>query len=144
MLDKEQFRDSASIASWPLCPYDAIYEINEEQRVGAIARLKMLLPEECFIINGDIAKYSGSTKACAEDYCDQLVAHAYDVRFSGFSGAVMTPWQAMNTLYFVEDLFFVGYDATNLLTLPQLMSYLEQMEYDETTFYFGSITLVED
>lgn len=144
MLNKEQFRDSSSIANWALCPYDDIFEIGDEQRRGAIERLKMLLPEESFTINGDEMLYHGTTKACAEDYCDQLVAHAYDVRFSGFSGSVMTPWQAMNTLYFVSDLFFVGYDTTNLLTLPQLLSYLEQAGYGETTFYFGSVTLVED
>ena len=144
MLDKEQFRDSASIASWVFCPYNDVFEISEEERASAIERLKMLLPEDCFIINGEEMLYRGSTKACAKDYCDQLVAHAYDVRFSGFSGAVMTSWQAMNTLYFVDDLFFVGYDTTNLLSLPQLLAYLERAQYGETTFYFGSITLVED
>lgn len=144
MLDKEQFRDSSSIANWVFCPYDDVFEITEQERSSAIERLKMLLPEECFVINGDEMKYSGTTKACTEDYCDQLVAHAYDVRFSGFSGAVMTSWQAINTLYFMDDLFFVGFDTTNLLTLPQLLSYLERVGYGETTFYFGSITLVED
>ena len=144
MLDKEQFRYSSSIANWVFCPYDDVFEITEQERSSAIERLKMLLPEECFVINGDEMKYSGTTKACTEDYCDQLVAHAYDVRFSGFSGAVMTSWQAINTLYFMDDLFFVGFDTTNLLTLPQLLSYLERAGYGETTFYFGSITLVED
>ena len=144
MLDKEQLRDSSSIVEWVFCPYDNVFEISDKQRNDAIGRLKMLLPEECFTVNGDTMVYHGSTKACAEDYSDQLIAHAYDVRFSGFSGSVMTPWQAMNTLYFMDDLFFVGYDTTNLLTLPQLLSYLEQAGYGETTFYFGSVTLVED
>lgn len=144
MLDKEQLRDSESITNWHFCPYDAVYEIQESERRKAIERLKMLLPEECFSVNGEEMVYHGTTKACAEDYCDQLVAHAYDVRFSGFSGSVLTLWQAMNTLYFMDDLFFVGYDTTNLLTLPQLLAYLERAQYGETTFYFGSITLVED
>jgi len=144
MLNKEQFRDSASIANWHFCPYDDIFEIQESVRREAIVKLKTLLPEECFSINGDEMVYHGTTKACAEDYCDQLIAHAYDVRFSGFSGSVMSSWKALNTLYFIDDLFFVGYDTTNLLTLPQLLSYLEQVKYGETTFYFGSVTLVED
>lgn len=144
MLDKEQYRDSESLVNWVFCPYDHIFDISEETRNSAIGRLKMLLPESCFVINGDEMLYRGTTKVCAEDYCDQLIAHAYDVRFSGFSGSVLTPWQAMNTLYFMDDLFFVGYDTTNLLTLPQFLAYLERAGYGETTFYFGSVTLVED
>ena len=144
MLEERDFRDSESIANWHFCPYDAVFEIQEDERKAAIVRLKMLLPEDCFTVDGEQMIYHGTTKACAEDYCDQLIAHAYDVRFSGFSGAVLTSWQAINTLYFMDDLFFVGYDATNLLTLPQLLSYLERTGFGETTFYFGSITLVED
>ena len=144
MLNEAEFRSPESIADWALCPFDVVFEISESDRKGAIERLMMPLPKECFTISGDKMVYHGSTKACAEDYCDQLVSYAYDVRFSGFAGAVLTPWQAMNTLYFIGDLFFVGYDATNLLTLPQLLAYLERAGYGETTFTFGSITLVED
>lgn len=144
MLDKEQLRDASSIADWAFCPYDDVFDISEEQRKSAILRLKMLLPEACFTIDGDEMVYHGTTKACAEDYCEQLTAHAFDVCFSGFAGSVMTSWQAMNTLYFIDDLFFVGYDTTNLLTLPQFLAYLERAGYGETTFYIGSVTLVED
>lgn len=144
ITDKSEFRSAEEISDWVFNPYGTVFDIDDKTRKAAIDRLSDVLPSECFTVNGEKITYHGTTKACAEDYSDQLISHAYDVRFSGFSGSVMSPWQAMNTLYFMDDFFFVGYDKTNLLTLPQLLAYLERAQYGETEFMFGSITLVED
>lgn len=144
MLDKSEYRDSSEITNWAFNPYGQAFDIDDTERKRAIERLRSLLPKECFSIEGETITYHGSTKACAEDYSDQLIAHAYDVLFSGFSRSVMSSWQALNTLYFMDDLFFVGYDRTNPVTLPNLLAFLEREHFVETTFIFGSITLVED
>lgn len=144
MLDKSEFRSSEDLANWPLCPYDSVFEIQDSLRKDAIEQLQDALPKECFSVSSEKMVYHGTTKQCVDDYCFQLSLHASDVKLNGFSQSVLTPWQALNTLYFIDDMFFIGRNLTNLLTLPQLLSYLEQAGYGETTFLFGSITLVED
>ena len=143
MTDKDQFCDAATLAE-RLPHFDHVFDIDDSERKAAIEKLGTLLPGKCFSVKGETITYHGSTKACAEDYAEQLVNHAYDVRFSGFAHSVMTTRQAMFSLYFMSDLFFVGYNTTRPLTLPQLLAYLERTGCGETVFTFGSITLAEN
>lgn len=144
ITDPKEFRDSEAITNWAFNPYGQCYDIDERTRKHAIDKLEIFLPKSCFIINGEEIVYTGSVKECAEDYADQLFDHALDVRHGGFTGTVMTTYQALHTLYHCDSLFFVGYDKLNPVTLPGLLTYLERAKYGRTVFRFGSITLVED
>ena len=144
MTDDNEYRDTSEISNWCFNPWGTCFGIEEDERKRAIAKLKRILPEEVFTVRGEEISYSGSNKKCAEDFADQLINHAIDIRSNGFSKTKLTAWNALYTMYGCNDVFFVGYDRINPVTLPSLLDYLERAGYGPTTFKFGCIGVLED
>lgn len=143
ILNQDEFRSSEDVNNWVLNPYPCS-GIDDATRQRAIQRLKSRLPRHLFVIRDNEISYSGNTKECAEDYSEQLISYAYDIRFSGFSGSVMSLWRATNTLYFIDDMFIVGHDMTNPVSFVHLLSFLEEMKFGPTTFSFGSVSIINN
>lgn len=143
ILNQDEFRSSEDVNNWVLNPYPCS-GIDDATRKRAIDRLKSRLPEEVFVIRGNEISFSGSTKKCAEDYGDQLVNHAIDIRTNGFGKTRLDTWPVTSTLYGINDYFIVGRDRTNPVPFVHLLSFLEDMKFGPTTFTFGSVSIIND
>lgn len=143
ILSQDEFRSSEEVNNWALNPYPCS-GIDDKTRQRAIDRLKSRLPEEVFVIRGNEISYSGNTKKCAEDYGDQLINHAIDIRTNGFGKTKLDTWPVTSTLYGINDYFIVGHDRTNPVPFVHLLSFLEDMKFGPTTFSFGSVSIIND
>lgn len=143
ILNPDEFRTSDDVNSWVLNPYP-VSDIDDKTRQRAIDRLKSLLPEEVFVIRGNEISFSGNTKKCAEDYGDQLINHAIDIRTNGFGKTRLDTWPVTSTLYGINDYFIVGRDRTNPVPFVHLLSFLEDMKFGPTTFTFGSVSIINE
>lgn len=143
ILNQDEFRSSEDVNNWVLNPYQCS-GIDEATRQRAIDRLKSRLPEEVFVIRGNEISFSGNTKKCAEDYGDQLINHAIDIRTNGFGKTKLDTWPVTSTLYGINDYFIVGRDRTNPVPFVHLLSFLEDMKFGPTTFKFGSVSIIND
>lgn len=143
ILNQEEFRSSEDVNNWVLNPYPCS-GIDDATRQRAIDRLKSRLPEEVFVIRGNEISFSGNTKKCAEDYGDQLINHAIDIRTNGFGKTKLDTWPVTSTLYGINDYFIVGRDRTNPVPFVHLLSFLEDMKFGPTTFTFGSVSIIND
>lgn len=143
ILNPDEFRSSEDVNSWVLNPY-SVSDIDDKTRQRAIDRLKSRLPEEVFVIRGNEISFSGNTKKCAEDYGDQLINHAIDIRTNGFGKTRLDTWPVTSTLYGINDYFIVGRDRTNPVPFVHLLSFLEDMKFGPTTFAFGSVSIIND
>jgi len=143
ILSQDEFRSSEDVNNWVLNPYPCS-GIDDATRQRAIDRLKSRLPEEVFVIRGNEISFSGNTKKCAEDYGDQLINHAIDIRTNGFGKTKLDTWPVTSTLYGINDYFIVGYDRTNPVPFVHLLSFLEDMKFGPTTFTFGSVSIIND
>ena len=143
ILSQDEFRSSEDVNNWVLNPYP-VSGIDDKTRRRAIDRLKSRLPEEVFVIRGNEISFSGNTKKCAEDYGDQLINHAIDIRTSGFGKTKLDTWPVTSTLYGINDYFIVGRDRTNPVPFVLLLSFLEDMKFGPTTFRFGSVSIIND
>lgn len=143
ILNQDEFRSSEDVNSWVLNPY-SVSGIDDKTRQRAIDRLKSRLPEEVFIIRGNEISFSGNTKKCAEDYGDQLINHAIDIRTNGFGKTRLDTWPVTSTLYGINDYFIVGRDRTNPVPFVHLLSFLEDMKFGPTTFAFGSVSIINE
>lgn len=143
ILNQDEFRSSEDVNNWVLNPYPCS-GIDDKTRQRAIDRLKSRLPEEVFVIRGNEISFSGNTKKCAEDYGDQLINHAIDIRTNGFGKTKLGTWPVTSTLYGINDYFIVGRDRTNPVPFVHLLSFLEDMKFGPTTFKFGSVSIIND
>ena len=143
IINQDEFRSSEDVNNWVLNPYPCS-GIDEATRQRAIDRLKSRLPEEVFVIRGNEISFSGNTKKCAEDYGDQLINHAIDIRTNGFGKTRLDTWPVTSTLYGINDYFIVGRDRTNPVPFVHLLSFLEDMKFGPTTFSFGSVSIIND
>ena len=143
ILNQDEFRSSEDVNNWVLNPYPCS-GIDDATRQRAIDRLKSLLPEEVFVIRGNEISFSGNTKKCAEDYGDQLINHAIDIRTNGFGKTRLDTWPVTSTLYGINDYFIVGCDRTNPVPFVHLLSFLEDMKFGPTTFTFGSVSIINE
>ena len=143
IINQDEFRSSEDVNNWVLNPYPCS-GIDEATRQRAIDRLKSRLPEEVFVIRGNEISFSGNTKKCAEDYGDQLINHAIDIRTNGFGKTKLDTWPVTSTLYGINDYFIVGRDRTNPVPFVHLLSFLEDMKFGPTTFSFGSVSIIND
>ena len=143
ILNQDEFMSSEDVNNWVLNPYPCS-GIDEATRQRAIDRLKSRLPEEVFVIRGNEISFSGNTKKCAEDYGDQLINHAIDIRTNGFGKTRLDTWPVTSTLYGINDYFIVGRDRTNPVPFVHLLSFLEDMKFGPTTFSFGSVSIIND
>ena len=143
ILNQEEFRSSEDVNNWVLNPYPCS-GIDDATRQRAIDRLKSRLPEEVFVIRGNEISFSGNTKKCAEDYGDQLINHAIDIRTNGFGKTRLDTWPVTSTLYGINDYFIVGRDRTNPVPFVHLLSFLEDMKFGPTTFTFGSVSIINE
>lgn len=143
ILNQNEFRPSDDVNAWVLNPYPCS-GIDDATRKRAIDRLKSLLPEEVFVIRGNEISFSGNTKKCAEDYGDQLINHAIDIRTNGFGKTRLDTWPVTSTLYGINDYFIVGRDRTNPVPFVHLLSFLEDMKFGPTTFKFGSVSIINE
>ena len=143
IISQDEFRSSEDVNNWVLNPYPCS-GIDDATRQRAIDRLKSLLPEEVFVIRGNEISFSGNTKKCAEDYGDQLINHAIDIRTNGFGKTKLDTWPVTSTLYGINDYFIVGRDRTNPVPFVHLLSFLEDMKFGPTTFSFGSVSIIND
>lgn len=143
ILNQDEFMSSEEVNAWVLNP-DPVSGIDDATRQRAIERLKNLLPEEVFVIRGNEISFSGNTKRCAEDYGDQLINHAIDIRTNGFGKTKLDTWPVVSTLYGINDRFIVGRGRTNPIPFVHLLSFLEDMKFGPTTFSFGSVSIIND
>ncbi len=142
MLPGDVRQNAASINAWPL-NVEKVSDIDAASRQRAIDSLRRRLPEECFTIHGDKLTFKGDLGKCAQDYGEQLIDIAINVRAHGFAATRRDFTQVVTELYGIRDMFFIGNKA-NLMSIVSLLCLLDDHKYGRTAFTIGSVTLIED